>query len=124
MGSAATFSESVDAVTAYLEVVGTDAIDPTVFSLHDEVVIGREPQDSLASGRYLCIPEHTISRRHARIKRRGDTYYVEDLDSFNGTTVHGTPVSGRRQVGFPGTQKTHRPEYGDSLKPRRAGKRN
>jgi HD-GYP domain-containing protein (c-di-GMP phosphodiesterase class II) len=89
MGSAATFSESVDAVTAYLEVTGTGTIDPTVFSLHDEVVIGRDPQDSLASDRFLCIPDHTVSRRHARIKRRGDTYYVEDLDSFNGTFVLG-----------------------------------
>jgi 3',5'-cyclic-nucleotide phosphodiesterase len=89
MGSAATFSDAVDAVTAYLEVLGTDEIDPTVFSLHDEVVIGRDPQDSLASDRFLCIPDHTISRRHARIKRRGDSYYAEDLDSFNGTFVNG-----------------------------------
>ena len=89
MGSAVTFSESVDAVTAYLEVIGSGAIDPTVFSLHDEVVIGRDPQDSLASDRFLCIPEHTISRRHARIKRRGDMYYAEDLGSFNGTFIHG-----------------------------------
>jgi HD-GYP domain-containing protein (c-di-GMP phosphodiesterase class II) len=89
MGSAASFSESVDAVTAYLDVIGAGAIDPTVFSLHDEVVIGRDPQDSLASDRFLCIPEHTISRRHARIKRRGDTYYIEDLGSFNGTFVSG-----------------------------------
>ena len=85
MENTATFAESVGAVSAYLEVPETGA----VFPLHDEVVIGRDPQDSLASDRFLCIPEHTVSRRHARIRRRGDTWFVEDLHSFNGTFVLG-----------------------------------
>ena len=89
MEKTARFSESVDAVTAYLEVTGAGTSKPTVFPIHDEVVIGRDPQDSLESDKFLCIPEHTISRRHARIRRRDDTYYVEDLHSFNGTFVLG-----------------------------------
>ena len=83
------FAEPADAVTAYLEVTGDGSEKPLVFPIHDEVVIGRDPQDSLASDRFLCIPEHTVSRRHARIRRRGDTYFVEDLHSFNGTFVLG-----------------------------------
>jgi HD-GYP domain-containing protein (c-di-GMP phosphodiesterase class II) len=83
------FARSVGAVTAYLEVTGAGTTRPTMFPLHDEVVIGRDPQDSLASDKFLCIPEHTVSRRHARISRRGDTYFVEDLHSFNGTFVLG-----------------------------------
>ncbi len=83
------FAEPADAVTAYLEVTGDGSEKPIVFPIHDEVVIGRDPQDSLASDRFLCIPEHTVSRRHARIRRRGDTYFVEDLHSFNGTFVLG-----------------------------------
>jgi len=83
------FADASNPVMAYLEVTGDDAVEHTVFPLHDEVVIGRDPQDSLASDRFLCIPLGTVSRRHARIKRRGDTYYVEDLHSFNGTSVLG-----------------------------------
>lgn len=78
---------------AYLEVVRPGKTKPLVFPLHDEVVIGRDQQDSLASDQFLCISEHTVSRRHARIKRRGDTYYVEDLHSFNGTFVLGNRLA-------------------------------
>jgi 3',5'-cyclic-nucleotide phosphodiesterase len=60
-----------------------------VFPLHDEAVIGRDPQDALASDQYICVPEQTISRRHARIRRRGARYFVEDLHSRNGTFVLG-----------------------------------
>ncbi|NMG54004.1 FHA domain-containing protein [Aromatoleum aromaticum] len=77
--------ESPGPVTAYLEVTATGE----VFPLHDEVVIGRDPQDSLAEGRFLCIPEHTISRRHARVCLNGGEYFIEDLHSFNGTFVLG-----------------------------------
>ncbi len=93
MDNTATFAEHVGGVTAYLEVIGTGTERPIVFPIHDEVVIGRDPQDSLASDRFLCIPEHTVSRRHARIRRRGDTYFVEDLHSFNGTFVLGTRLA-------------------------------
>ncbi|MGE5648799.1 MAG: HD domain-containing phosphohydrolase [Bacillota bacterium] len=89
MKGATTFAESVGAAMAYLEVPGDGTEKPVVFALHDEVVIGREPQDSLSSDKFLCIPDHTVSRRHARIRRRGTTYFVEDLHSFNGTFVLG-----------------------------------
>ncbi|RJG07863.1 FHA domain-containing protein [Noviherbaspirillum cavernae] len=89
MDNTTTFAESVGGVTAYLEVTGDGSARPVVFPIHDEVVIGRDPQDSLASDKFLCIPEHTVSRRHARIRRRGDGYFVEDLHSFNGTFVLG-----------------------------------
>ncbi|WP_243656769.1 HD domain-containing phosphohydrolase [Paucimonas lemoignei] len=81
------------AVMAYLEVTGAGTVKSSVFPLHDEVVIGRELQDSLEADKFLCIPEHTISRRHARILRRGDTYYIEDLHSFNGTYVLGNRLA-------------------------------
>ncbi|RJG00410.1 HD domain-containing phosphohydrolase [Noviherbaspirillum sedimenti] len=85
--------EPQGAVMAYLEVIGSGAVKSSVFPLHDEVVIGRDPQDSLALDHFLCIPEHTVSRRHARIMRRGDTYFVEDLHSFNGTYVLGNRLA-------------------------------
>jgi HD-GYP domain-containing protein (c-di-GMP phosphodiesterase class II) len=89
MEPSATFSAAPGAVKAYLEWTGCEAARPAVFALHDEAVIGRDPQDALASDKFICIPEHTISRRHARIRRRGASYYVEDLHSRNGTFVLG-----------------------------------
>jgi HD-GYP domain-containing protein (c-di-GMP phosphodiesterase class II) len=85
----AAFSDSSDPVRAYVEWMGAPAPGPSVFPLHDEAVLGRDRQDALASNKYLCIPEPTISRRHARIRRRGASYFVEDLHSRNGTVVAG-----------------------------------
>jgi HD-GYP domain-containing protein (c-di-GMP phosphodiesterase class II) len=92
MGSAASFPDQGGSVMAYLEVTGAGSSKSTIFPLQDEVVIGRDPQDSLDSDKFLCIPEHTVSRRHARIRRRGDAYFVEDLHSFNGTFVLGNKI--------------------------------
>ncbi|MBQ5941907.1 FHA domain-containing protein [Massilia sp. AB1] len=69
--------------------MGTESGKPAVFPLHDEAVIGRGPQDALANDKNICIPEQTISRRHARIRRRGANYFIEDLHSRNGTFVSG-----------------------------------
>ncbi len=52
----------------------------------DEVVIGRSPDCD------IILPDRQVSRRHARVFRRGDVYYIEDLGSKNGTWVNGQPV--------------------------------
>jgi HD-GYP domain-containing protein (c-di-GMP phosphodiesterase class II) len=78
-----------DPVRAYVEWVDAAQARPAVFPLHDEAVLGRDRQDALASDQYICIPEPTISRRHARIRRRGASYFIEDLHSRNGTFVGG-----------------------------------
>ncbi len=36
---------------------------------------------------FLGLAEHTVSRRHARIERRGNRFFLEDLHSVNGTYV-------------------------------------
>lgn len=57
----------------------------------DESYIGRWDADS---GIFPDVdldaddPEAKVSRRHARITRRGEQYYVEDLGSTNGTFVN------------------------------------
>jgi 3',5'-cyclic-nucleotide phosphodiesterase len=76
-------------VSAYLELLGNRAAKPQLFPLHDEIVIGRDRQDALPSDQFVCIPLHTISRRHVRLRRRGQTWSVEDLHSSNGTFVNG-----------------------------------
>jgi len=80
---------SNEPVRAYVEWMGPESARPGVFPLHDEAVLGRDRQDALASDKYICIPEQTVSRRHARIRRRGASYFVEDLHSRNGTFVAG-----------------------------------
>ena len=40
----------------------------------------------------LTIPNRAVSRRHARFIWEGDYYYIEDLDSANGTMVNGRKV--------------------------------
>jgi 3',5'-cyclic-nucleotide phosphodiesterase len=76
-------------VGAYLELLGGRDVRARLFPLHDEVVIGRDRQDALPSDQFICIPLHTISRRHARVRRRGEAWSVEDLHSSNGTFVNG-----------------------------------
>ena len=51
-----------------------------------EMVIGRQ------SNCELPLPDHTISRRHAKIIQRSDGYYLEDLQSRNGTYLNGRRI--------------------------------
>ncbi len=53
------------------------------FPLPDDAYIGRHPES------LLCLPEHHVSRRHARLLRRGNTFVIEDLLSSNGVIVQG-----------------------------------
>ena len=48
--------------------------------------IGRHPTSS------LVIDDEGISRSHARIHRKGNSYFIEDLNSSNGTYVNGARV--------------------------------
>ena len=43
----------------------------------------------------IRVDEPLVSRAHARIERRGDTYFVQDLGSTNLTRVNGEVVSER-----------------------------
>ena len=52
-----------------------------------EFLIGRHPASALVLG------DAMVSRHHARIVRRGDDYYVEDLHSRNGTSVNGQTIA-------------------------------
>jgi len=58
----------------------------------DIVVIGRGSECD------LLLPERQISRQHVRIRRVGDHYVLEDLDSKNGTWINGQPIKGERDL--------------------------
>ena len=53
------------------------------FALPDDAGVGRHPES------FLCLPEHHVSRHHARLRRRGKTFVIEDLQSSNGIIVQG-----------------------------------
>ena len=54
-----------------------------------EVAIGREAVNR------VCLIDPSVSRKHALIKRDGESFKVLDLESLNGTCVNGVPVSER-----------------------------
>lgn len=63
------------------------------FALVDELTIGRSTDCTVP------LPEDTfVSQVHARVFRRANEYWVEDLGSTNGTLMNGRRLSGAAPV--------------------------
>lgn len=60
---------------------------PRSFSLDDELIIGR------ASKCQVVIGDSYASQVHARVFRRGDSVYLEDMGSTNGTYLNRRKVT-------------------------------
>ena len=97
----------------YFEVVDTGAHIPLVDQ--PELLIGRTDD---ISGIYPDVDltphggeEGGVSRRHARLIHAGDSWYVLDLDSTNGTYVNGTQIASQVQVPI---QDGDRISFGDA----------
>jgi pSer/pThr/pTyr-binding forkhead associated (FHA) protein len=72
-----------------LAVISPDDAKGQTFPLAEEISIGRAP------GCAVALPSDTfVSQVHARVFRRGDEYWVEDLGSTNGTLVNGRKLTG------------------------------
>ncbi|MBN1286826.1 MAG: FHA domain-containing protein [Anaerolineae bacterium] len=57
--------------------------------MHDEeVLVGRGAECD------VVVPERQVSRMHVRVRRAGDRFFVEDLESKNGTLLNGEPLKG------------------------------
>lgn len=65
---------------------------PTIFLEKEMVVVGKLP---MAADVILETP--TISRVHARICKKGEAYYLTDLNSRNGTCVNGRILQGEEE---------------------------
>jgi hypothetical protein len=79
----------------------SEAVDKPVLIIHEGEKAGQRwtiREDELIIGRGgecgLVLPERQVSREHIRIYRDGNTYYLEDLDSKNGTWVNGKQLKG------------------------------
>jgi len=64
--------------------------EATQYSLEaTETIIGRHPDCTIR------VASNVVSRRHARVVREGDQYFLEDLGSGNGTFLNGQRITGR-----------------------------
>jgi len=58
----------------------------------ESIVLGRHPACD------IVLDSASVSRRHARILNFGGRYFVEDLQSRNGTLLNGKPISERQPL--------------------------
>ena len=58
------------------------------------LTIGRDPNDSDLTISF----DNFIGRKHALLYKKGDLYYLTDLDSKNGTFVNDKPLKGQTEV--------------------------
>ena len=66
-----------------LEVIAAMGFEPgTILEIHDEVTLGRSPTADVR------IEDPFASAAHARIFASGDSMYIEDLGSTNGTYLN------------------------------------
>lgn len=74
-------------------VISDDEGRTTVVPLvRDELTIGRK------EGNAVRLTERNVSRRHARIRRDGDGFIVEDLDSYNGVFLNDERIQGQARL--------------------------
>jgi hypothetical protein len=64
-----------------------------VLPLTGDLVLGRHRECGLR------VDDDKASRQHARVFRDGDAWWIEDLESANGTVLNGKPVEGRVRLG-------------------------
>jgi predicted component of type VI protein secretion system len=66
---------------------------PREFELtQPEIIIGRDPSVD------ITISSEAVSRRHAKLTRSGEAFFLEDLGSSNGTYLNGTRLVARQPL--------------------------
>jgi len=80
-----------------LVVVASPAGEPaagTTLPLDAITTLGRDVNNA------VVVDDEFVSAEHAVLTFRGRTWYVEDLDSTNGTFINGSPVDGVAPLGY------------------------
>jgi hypothetical protein len=80
-----------------LVVVASPAGEPaagTTLPLDAITTLGRDVNNA------IVVDDQFVSTDHAILTFRGRTWYVEDLNSTNGTFVNGSPIEGVEPVGY------------------------
>lgn len=78
--------------TAKLEIVRGPFTGATFHIARPVCAIGR------SEGSDIRLRDESVSGSHATLLRKGDTWYVVDLRSVNGTFVNGSRVAGEREI--------------------------
>ena len=73
----------------------TGALAGSDHRIAEDATIGRGPENT------IVLADNAVSKTHARIglDAAAAAYFLQDLDSTNGTRLDGVPVSGRRRLG-------------------------
>ena len=73
---------------------GGEPVEGTSLALDAIATIGRDVNNA------IVVEDQFASAEHAILTFRGRAWYVEDLESTNGTFVNGSPVQGVSPLGF------------------------
>ncbi|HEX7223254.1 MAG TPA: FHA domain-containing protein, partial [Candidatus Limnocylindrales bacterium] len=73
---------------------GGEPAQGSTLSLDAITTLGRDVNNA------IVIDDQFASSEHAVLTFRGRTWYVEDLESTNGTFVNGSPVDGVAPLGY------------------------
>lgn len=77
---------------ANLSILNGQRSGETYELVNSQVQLGR---DSFCD---VVIPTRSVSRQHARILRESDGFYIEDLNSLNGTYINGRRITRRTRL--------------------------
>jgi len=106
----AVVSAPVHGLTAVLY----DVYDPADIKRHEigdkPVVIGRVSGTDPAMD-YVVVDERTVGRWHATIERRGQTFWLRDEGSVNGTFVNDQRITGEHPLKHGDMVRVHRHEF-------------
>ena len=81
--------EDVSSGPARLEAVGGPLAGRTFPLTEDQISIGREPSNQIS------LLDSLVSRRHCLIRKDGQGFLIEDLESRNSTFVNNVPIKER-----------------------------
>lgn len=91
-----------------------DVYDPADIKRHEvgekPVVIGRVSGSDPAMD-YVVVDERTVGRWHATIERRGQTFWIRDEGSVNGTFVNDQRITGEHPLKHGDMVRVHRHEF-------------
>jgi hypothetical protein len=109
-GAGSTAAEDGHGLTAVLY----DVYDPADIKRHEvgekPVVIGRV-SGSDPKMDYVVVDERTVGRWHATIERRGQTFWIRDEGSVNGTFVNDQRITGEHPLKHGDMVRVHRHEF-------------